>query len=153
MLQIVRSIYKMTGQMVRLPEDEDTPEKRVDKIFAAMDLNHDHQLTYDEFKEGSKHDPTIVQVSSAEPKARRKAGRPVLQQRPAHHSPPLIPHPRRCPSTTAWCKRPARPAPLACRLSRSVRSARPLVSLSSPVSCLSLSLSPLARIAVSLRPV
>ena len=27
MLQIVRSIYKMTGQMVRLPEDEDTPEK------------------------------------------------------------------------------------------------------------------------------
>ncbi|KAL1407779.1 Calcium-binding protein NCS-1 [Vanrija albida] len=64
MLLIVRSIYKMTGQMVRLPEDEDTPEKRVDKIFAAMDLNKDHQLTYDEFKEGSKHDPTIVQALS-----------------------------------------------------------------------------------------
>lgn len=27
MLQIVRSIYKMTGQMVKLPADEDTPEK------------------------------------------------------------------------------------------------------------------------------
>ena len=27
MLQIVRSIYKMTGQVVRLPPDEDTPEK------------------------------------------------------------------------------------------------------------------------------
>lgn len=27
MLQIVRSIYKMTGQMVKLPSDEDTPEK------------------------------------------------------------------------------------------------------------------------------
>jgi len=79
MLQIVKSIYKMTGQMVKLPEDEDTPEKvrhidfflilsradkvkRVDKIFRNMDLNKDARLTYDEFKEGSKQDPTIVQV-------------------------------------------------------------------------------------------
>lgn len=27
MLTIVRAIYKMTGQMVQLPPDEDTPEK------------------------------------------------------------------------------------------------------------------------------
>lgn len=63
MLQIVRAIYKMTGQMVRLPEDEDTPEKRVDKIFRNMDRNKDAKLTFEEFKEGSKQDPTIVQVS------------------------------------------------------------------------------------------
>lgn len=84
MLQIVTSIYKMTGQMVKLPADEDTPEKvrwtnysafknvpltisnlqRVDKIFRNMDRDKDAKLTYDEFVEGSKQDPTIVQVST-----------------------------------------------------------------------------------------
>jgi len=62
MLMIVQSIYKMTGQMVKLPADEDTPEKRVDKIFRNMDRDKDAKLTYDEFVEGSKQDPTIVQV-------------------------------------------------------------------------------------------
>ncbi|KAG8716300.1 Neuronal calcium sensor 1 [Ceratobasidium sp. 423] len=64
MLQIVRSIYKMTGQMVKLPADEDTPEKRVDKIFRNMDRDKDARLTYEEFVEGSKQDPTIVQALS-----------------------------------------------------------------------------------------
>lgn len=43
MLKIVQSIYDMTGDMVKLPSDEDTAEKRVNKIFALMDLNKDHQ--------------------------------------------------------------------------------------------------------------
>lgn len=43
MLKIVQSIYDMTGDMVKLPADEDTAEKRVNKIFALMDLNKDHQ--------------------------------------------------------------------------------------------------------------
>jgi len=62
MLQIVGAIYKMTGEMVKLPPDEDTPEKRVDKIFRNMDRNKDARLTYEEFAEGSKQDPTIVQA-------------------------------------------------------------------------------------------
>ncbi|KZV69858.1 EF-hand [Peniophora sp. CONT] len=96
MLQIVQSIYKMTGEMVKLPPDEDTPEKvrpssmlqlhasshriaslvtrvvvltdihlqRVDKIFRNMDKDNNSSLTYEEFVEGSKQDPTIVQALS-----------------------------------------------------------------------------------------
>lgn len=36
--------------------------QRVDKIFRNMDRDKDAKLTYDEFVEGSKQDPTIVQV-------------------------------------------------------------------------------------------
>ncbi|KZW04277.1 EF-hand [Exidia glandulosa HHB12029] len=60
MLQIVQAIYKMAGSTHRLPPDEDTPEKRVDKIFKNMDANKDARLTFEEFVEGSKQDPTIL---------------------------------------------------------------------------------------------
>ncbi|KAL1928759.1 hypothetical protein VTP01DRAFT_2545 [Rhizomucor pusillus] len=62
MLLVVRSIYKMVGSMVKLPLDEDTPEKRVKKIFELMDLDNDGSLSMDEFKRGSVKDPTIVQA-------------------------------------------------------------------------------------------
>lgn len=45
-----------------MADDENTPQKRVDKIFNQMDKNHDNRLTLDEFREGSKADPRIVQV-------------------------------------------------------------------------------------------
>ena len=37
----------------------------MDKIFSNMDRDKDAKLTYDEFVEGSKQDPTIVQVRTA----------------------------------------------------------------------------------------
>jgi hypothetical protein len=47
------------------PADITLPSlQRVDKIFRTMDLNKDHKLTFEEFKEGSKQDPTIVQALS-----------------------------------------------------------------------------------------
>ena len=42
---IVDSIYKMVGQMVEFSEDEDTPQKRVDKIFDAMDTVSCRKIT------------------------------------------------------------------------------------------------------------
>ncbi|EED13474.1 Calcium-binding protein NCS-1 [Talaromyces marneffei ATCC 18224] len=64
MLAIVEAIYKMVGSMVKLPEDEDTPEKRVKKIFGMMDKDENGSLDMEEFKEGSKRDETIVSALS-----------------------------------------------------------------------------------------
>ncbi|KAG5281488.1 hypothetical protein AALO_G00072800 [Alosa alosa] len=48
MLNIVDAIYQMVGNTVELPEEENTPEKRVDRIFAMMDKNADGKLTLQE---------------------------------------------------------------------------------------------------------
>jgi len=85
MLKIVEAIYKMVrhqpsphrqltthayfdlqqvGSMVKLPEDEDTPEKRVRKIFRMMDKDENGSLDMQEFKEGSQRDATIVSALS-----------------------------------------------------------------------------------------
>uniref|UniRef100_A0AC35EX97 EF-hand domain-containing protein n=1 Tax=Panagrolaimus sp. PS1159 TaxID=55785 RepID=A0AC35EX97_9BILA len=64
MENIVDAIYAMIGSMLELPLDENTPQKRVEKIFSNMDLNLDGQLTREEFKLGSKSDPWIVQALS-----------------------------------------------------------------------------------------
>ena len=45
-------------------EEENTPQKRVDQIFSQMDKNQDEKLTLEEFKEGSKADPRIVEALS-----------------------------------------------------------------------------------------
>lgn len=59
MLEVVKAIYKMVGDTVKLPEDEATPEQRVNKIFSSVDTDNDGYLTIDEFLEMAKKDRTI----------------------------------------------------------------------------------------------
>lgn len=44
--------------------DDEKSSQRVNKIFESMDKNNDEKLTLEEFKNGSKADPRIVQALS-----------------------------------------------------------------------------------------
>jgi Ca2+-binding EF-hand superfamily protein len=60
MLAIVDSIYRMIGDTEKLAEDERTAIDRVDKIFNTMDADKDGYLSKQEFLDGGKQDPIVL---------------------------------------------------------------------------------------------
>ncbi|RWS10674.1 Csa-Recoverin2-like protein, partial [Dinothrombium tinctorium] len=61
MSSILEAIYLMIGN-----ESENLTEndRRIEQIFRELDKNHDNRLSLDEFMQGSKGDPKIVQALS-----------------------------------------------------------------------------------------
>ena len=60
--EIVKAIYKLMDDRVKLPDDESTPRKRVDKIFRLMDRDKDGKISLDEFTDATKCHPSLSRL-------------------------------------------------------------------------------------------
>ncbi|XP_037666021.1 recoverin [Choloepus didactylus] len=68
-LEIVRAIFKMTSpeDVKHLPDDENTPEKRAEKIWGFFGKKDDDKLTEEEFIEGTLANKEILRLIQFEP--------------------------------------------------------------------------------------
>ncbi|KAK3526887.1 hypothetical protein QTP86_003598 [Hemibagrus guttatus] len=88
MLNIVDAIYQMVGNTVELPEEENTPEKRVDRIFAMMDK--EHLLVFYDAADPEAGERAWQDEPDGTPPSRRDQECPKHQSRsipPGHNSP------------------------------------------------------------------
>ena len=60
-LVAMQALYKMLGR-ITLPDDEQTPELKVQKIFEIMDNDKDDKIDYSDFQKGAKIYPSIMQA-------------------------------------------------------------------------------------------
>jgi Ca2+-binding EF-hand superfamily protein len=65
MIIILAALYKTIKNSLnseQIKDNEFTPEKHVDEVFADIDKNHDSLITLDEFLEGVKKNPWIYNI-------------------------------------------------------------------------------------------